>query len=129
MKRWVATATMVLGLLGISMAPAYADPPNIEPFPITCDGTTYTAVVVAEPGRAVWTPALVTTSNQVLIPLSFEFTLTNLTTGEIVFEEAVSKEPAERVATTTCSFTETFTEGGQTFQFAGTVEVLSRPLG
>jgi hypothetical protein len=130
MKRWVATAAMVLGLLGISMAPAYADPTNTEPFLITCeDGATYTAVVVVESEHVMWPPALVTTSNQVLIPFSFEFTLTNLATGQIVSQESVSREPAERVATTTCTFGETFTEDGVTFEFVGVVEVLSQPLG
>jgi len=130
MKRWVVTAAMVLGLLGVYMAPAYADPtnaPNVEPFDITCDGATYTVVVV--PGRGMWTPALVTTSNQVLIPFSFDTTVTNLTTGDIVFQETVSKAPAEHVATTTCSFQQTFTEDGETFQVVGVVEVLSQPLG
>jgi hypothetical protein len=129
MKRWVATAAMVLGLLGISMAPAYADPRNTEPFTITCDGTTYTAVVVIENEHVMWPPALVTTSNQVLIPFSFEFTLTNLATGDIVSQESVSREPAERVATTTCTFGETFAQDGVTFEFVGVVEVLSQPLG
>jgi hypothetical protein len=130
MKRWMVTAAMVVGLLGVYMAPAHADPinaPNVEPFEITCDGATYTVVVV--PGRGMWTPALVTTSNQVLIPFSFDITVTNVATGEVVFEEAVSKPPAEQVATTTCTFTETFTEAGQTFQVVGVVEVLSQPLG
>jgi hypothetical protein len=130
MKRWLATAAMVLALLGASMAPAHADPinaPNVEPFPITCDGATYTVVVV--PGRGMWTPALVTTSNQVLIPFSFDITVTNVATGEVVFQEQVSKQPAARTATTTCSFTQTFTEAGQTFRVVGTVEVLSQPLG
>jgi hypothetical protein len=127
MKRWAATAAMLLALLGVLAAPAYADPtnaPNIEPFPITCDGVTYTVVT---PGQGNWTPALVTTSNQVLIPFSFEITVTNLTTGEVVFQEQVSKEPAARTATTTCSFTQTFTEAGQTFQVVGVVEVLLTP--
>jgi hypothetical protein len=129
MKRWVATAAMVIGLLGVLMAPAHADPinaPRVEPFPITCDGTTYTVVV---PGLGMWTPALVTTSNQVLIPLSFHITVTNVATGEVVFEDEVSKAAASRVATTTCTFGETFTEDGVTFEFAGVVEVLSQPLG
>jgi len=130
MKRWVATAAMVLALLGVAMAPAYADPtnaPNVGSFSITCDGTTYT--VVAVPAQGGWPPALVTTSNQVLIPFSFEETLTNLTTGEIVFQETRSKEPAEATATTTCTFGDTFTEDGVTFQFVGVAEVLSQPLG
>jgi hypothetical protein len=124
MKRWAATAAMLLALLGVSMAPAYADPPNIEPFPITCNGVTYTVVT---PGQGNWTPALVTTSNQVLIPLSFHITVTNVATGEVVFEEEVSKAAASRAATTTCTFGETFTEDGQTFVFEGVVEVLLTP--
>ena len=124
MKRWAATAAMLLALLGVSMAPAYADPPNIEPFPITCDGATYTVVT---PGQGNWTPALVTTSNQVLIPFSFDITVTNVATGEVVFEEEVSKPAASRAATTTCTFGETFTEDGQTFVFEGVVEVLLTP--
>ena len=128
MKRWVATAAMVLGLLGVYMAPAYADPtnaPSVEPIVLTCDDTAYTVVVV--PGLGMWTPALVTTSNQVLIPFSFQFTLTNLTTGEVVMEEEISREPADRVATTTCTFGETFTEDGVTFEFVGVAEVVSPP--
>jgi hypothetical protein len=131
MRRWVATAAMVLGVLGVSMAPAHADPihaPSVEPFPITCDGTTYTVVVV--PGHGRWTPALVTTGNAVLVPFSSEFTITSLTTGES-FNFAVSKEAAERTATTTCRFEQTFTnpQTGETHQVVGVLEVLSQPLG
>jgi hypothetical protein len=132
MKRWAATTAMVLALLGVSMAPAHADPinaPNVEPFQITCAGATFTVVVPGATGQGQWTPALVTTSNQVLIPLSFHITVTNVATGEVVFEEEVSKAAASHVATTTCTFGETFTEDGQTFVFEGTVEVLLTPVG
>ena len=124
MKRWAVIAAMLIGLLGVLAAPAYADPPNIEPFPITRDGVTYTVVT---PGQGNWTPALVTTSNQVLIPFSFHITVTNVATGEVVLEEEVSKAAASHAATTTCTFGETFTEGGQTFVFEGVVEVLLTP--
>jgi hypothetical protein len=129
MKRWVATAAMVLGLLGVYMAPAHADPinaPNVEPLDLTCDGTTYTVAVA--PGVGLWTPALVTTSNQVLIPVSYEFTNINLTTGEIE-TASFRKEPANRLPTTTCTFREIFTEGGVTFEFSGVVEAMIRPPG
>jgi hypothetical protein len=131
MKRWVATAAMVLALLGVAMAPAHADPinsPFVEPFDLTCeDGTTYTVVAVPGARRAPWPPAFATTSNQVFVPLSFEETVTNLATGEIVFQETRSKEAAERVATTTCTFGFTFTEDGMTFEFVGVVEEVSPP--
>ena len=124
MKRWAATAAMLLALLGVLAAPAYADPTNIEPFPIACAGVAYTVVT---PGQGNWTPALVTTSNQVLIPFSFHITVTNVATGEVVLEEEVSKAAASHAATTTCTFGDTFTEDGQTFIFEGVVEVLLTP--
>jgi hypothetical protein len=129
MKRWVATAAMVLGLLGVCMAPAHADPtnaPNVEPLDLTCDGTTYTVAVA--PGVGLWTPALVTTSNQVLIPVSYEFTNINLATGEIE-RASFRKQPANRLPITTCTFREIFTEGGVTFEFSGVVEAMIRPPG
>jgi hypothetical protein len=117
------------GLLGVSMAPAYADPtnaPNAVTFPITCDGTTYT--VVGVPGHGQWTPALVTTSNVVLIPFSFDITITNLTTGE-TFHQTVSKEAVNHAANATCSFATTFTDPqtGEMFSVVGTVEGLHAP--
>src|SRR5215217_2222160 len=68
MKRWAATAAMLLALLGVAMAPAHADPTNVPnpfTFEITCGDTTYS--VVGVPGGGVWTPVLVTDSNQVLV--------------------------------------------------------------
>jgi|SRR5215207_1490422 len=129
MKRWLATAAIVLGLLGVAMAPAHADPtnaPNALSFTITCDGTTYS--VVGVPGQGMWTPALATTSNVVLIPFSFNITFTNLTTGE-TFPVVVSKEPVNQVANVSCSFTATATDprSGEMFRIAGTVEGLRVP--
>ena len=95
MKRWAVVAAMLIGLLGVLAAPAYADPtnaPNIEPFPITCDGVTYTVVT---PGQGNWTPALVTTSNQVLIPFSFHLTVTNVATGRSVVVRVNDRGPAQ----------------------------------
>src|SRR5215213_7112219 len=102
MKRWAATAAMLLALLGVLAAPAYADPtnaPNIESFQITCGETSYT--VVAGPGQGAWSPALVTDSNQVFIPFSFNITFTDLVTHE-TFTFAVSKEAGNHVATQSC---------------------------
>jgi hypothetical protein len=131
MRRWVATAALVVGMLGVFIAPAHADPvnaPDVQPFPITCAGTVYTVVTV--PGHGAWIPALVTTGNAVLVPFSINFTITSLTTGES-FNFAVSKEAAERTATTTCRFEQTFTnpQTGETHQVVGVLEVLSQPLG
>jgi streptogramin lyase len=125
MKRWAAIAAMLLALLGVSMAPAYADPtntPNPFTFDITCGVTTYS--VVGVPGHCQWTPALVTDSNQVLIPTSFDITFTDLTTGE-TDSFAVSKEAGNHLATQSCSFalTDTDPETGHLVSIEGTVEV------
>jgi hypothetical protein len=45
---------------------------------LTCEnGATYDVVVV--PGRGNWTPALVTDSNQVIVPFSFDITVAKAT--------------------------------------------------
>jgi hypothetical protein len=129
MRRWVATAAMVLAVLGAAMAPARADPtkaPNVQPFPIICDGTTFTVVVV--PGQGGWTPALVTSGTAVLVPFRLELTITSLTTGESV-TSTVSKQAAEVTTTTTCRFEQTFTnpQTGETHQVVGVLEVLRQP--
>jgi hypothetical protein len=124
MKRWVITATMVLGLLGVAAAPAYADPtnaPNALTFPIVCGGTTYT--VVGVPGQGQWTPALITDSNQVLIPFAFDITFVDLTTGE-TFPAVVSKKAGNHLATQSCSFDATVED---LFRIFGTVEVVLTP--
>src|SRR5215213_5753563 len=131
MKRWAAIAAMLLALLGVAMAPAYADPtnaPNPFTFEITCGDTTYT--VVGVPGRGAWTPALVTDSNQVLIPVSFDITFTDLTTGEI-FTVDVSKEAGNHLATQCCFFFNdaATTETGHLVSIEGTVEVFFPPGG
>jgi hypothetical protein len=126
MKRWVATAAMLLALLGVSMAPAHADPtnaPNSLQFPITCGGTTYT--VVGVPGGGQWTPALVTDSNQVFIPVAFDITFVDLTTGETDSVD-VSKEAGNHLATQSCSFDVTVDD---LFRIFGDVEVFLPPAG
>jgi hypothetical protein len=126
MKRWAAIAAMLLGLLGVLAAPAYADPtnaPNSLQFEITCGDTAYT--VVGVPGGGQWTPALVTDSNQVLVPTSFDITFVDLTTGETDSVD-VSKEAGNHLATQSCSFDVTVDD---LFRIFGDVEVLFPPGG
>ena len=128
MKRWAVIAAMLLALLGVTMAPAYADPtnaPDVVPFQITCGGTTYT--VVGVPGRGGWTPALVSDSNQVFIPFSFDITITDLTTGEV--DTIDVSRSSGNVATQSCSFTLTTTDSdtGHLVSVVGDVVVLLTP--
>ena len=129
MKRWAVIAAMLIGLLGVAAAPAYADPTNAPyslQFEITCGDTTYT--VVGVPGGGQWTPVLVTDSNQVLIPTSFDITFTDLTTGQ-TDSFAVSKEAGNHLATQSCSFalTDTDPETGHLVSIEGDVEVFFPP--
>ena len=124
MKRWAVIAAMLLGLLGVLAAPAYADPtnaPNSLTFEITCGDATYT--VVGVPGGGQWTPALVTDSNQVLVPTSFDITFVDLTTGETDSVD-VSKEAGNHLATQSCSFDVTVDD---LFRIFGDVEVFFPP--
>jgi hypothetical protein len=124
MKRWAVIAAMLIGLLGVLAAPAYADPtnaPNSITFDITCGDTTYT--VVGVPGGGQWTPALVTDSNQVLVPTAFDITFVDLTTGETESVD-VSKEAGNHLATQSCSFDVTVDD---LFRIFGTVEVFLTP--
>jgi hypothetical protein len=124
MKRWAATAAILIGLLGVLAAPTYADPtnaPNSLQFEITCGDTTYT--VVGVPGGGQWTPALVTDSNQVLVPTSFDITFVDLTTGETDSVD-VSKEAGNHLATQSCSFDVTVDD---LFRIFGDVEVFFPP--
>jgi streptogramin lyase len=124
MKRWAVIAAMLIGLLGVLAAPAYADPtnaPNSLTFEITCGDATYT--VVGVPGGGQWTPALVTDSNQVLVPTSFDITFVDLTTGETDSVD-VSKEAGNHLATQSCSFDVTVDD---LFRIFGDVEAFFPP--
>ena len=124
MKRWAVIAAMLIGLLGVLAAPAYADPtnaPNSLTFEITCGDATYT--VVGVPGGGQWTPALVTDSNQVLVPTAFDITFVDLTTGETESVD-VSQEAGNHLATQSCSFDVTVDD---LFRIFGDVEVFFPP--
>ena len=124
MKRWAVIAAMLIGLLGVLAAPAYADPtnaPNSLTFEITCGDATYT--VVGVPGGGQWTPALVTDSNQVLVPTAFDITFVDLTTGETDSVD-VSKEAGNHLATQSCSFDVTVDD---LFRIFGDVEAFFPP--
>src|SRR4029450_1238649 len=132
MKRWAAIAAMLLGLLGVAVAPAYADPtnaPNSLTFPITCDGTTFT--VVGVPGQGQWTPALATDGTTVLVPFAFDITLTDLVTGEVFTVDVTKGEAANHLSHVDCTFsiTTTDTETGHAVTIEGTAAGFVTPAG
>src|SRR5439155_23660215 len=86
MKPFLACIALVIGLVGAVATPAAADPPSSAAFtvPVSCAGTTYLVGFI--PGHGEFTPALVATNNQVLVPFSFDLTFTDVTTGESMHE-------------------------------------------
>jgi hypothetical protein len=130
MKRFIACIALVLGLVGGLATPATADPPSSAEFtiPITCDGTTYLIGFI--PGQGDFTPGLVTTSTQVVVPIAFDLTFTDVTTGESEHESAVKgKRSNPNAVTCTINFTFTDPESGHVFNIQGTATVLVTPVG
>jgi hypothetical protein len=71
MLRHLAVLALTLGLGGVAVAAATADPSgakNPAPVTIVCGNTTYDAVAN---GNGQWTPAHDLNSNRVLIPVAF----------------------------------------------------------
>jgi hypothetical protein len=130
MKRFLVCIALMLGLAGGLAAPAAADPPSSAEFtiPITCDGTTY--LIGFLPGQGEFTPGLVTTSTQVIVPIAIDLTFTDVTTGESEHEFAVKGAGSNPHAVScTIDFTSTDPESGHVFSIQGTATVLVTPVG
>lgn len=134
-----AGAAAVVGATALvaSTGAAGADPKG-ETFEVTCGGTEYDVVVM---GNGGFTPAHDVASNAVLVPVAFgpfTGTLTDLTTGQVVFTETEpgttkgnSQPPGRTVLECTFSFHEEFVAGaddegliaGHRYRFHGVGEV------
>ena len=130
MKRWLARTALVFGLLVSLATPAAADPPSPEaiPIPVTCDDTTY--LIGFTPGRGAFTPALVTTGNQVLVPFTVDLTFTDLTTGEsedVTDVKGAGQNP--NAVTCTVDFTAVDPESGHLFNIQGSFTAVVTPVG
>jgi hypothetical protein len=129
MKRAFACAALAIGLVAAAAAPAVADPPSSAAFtlPVSCNGTTY--LVGFTPGHGEFTPALVATNNQVLVPFSIDVTFTDVTTGESEHELSVKGTGSNPNAVTcTINYTATDPESGDVFNIQGSVIGLITPV-
>lgn len=128
MKRWLARTALVLGLLVSLATPAAADPPSPVTIPVTCDGTTYLIGFI--PGRSDFTPTLVATGNEVLVPFTINLTFTDLTTGESE-DFTVVKGAGQNPNAVTCTvdFTTTDPETGHLFNVQGSFTAVVTPVG
>ena len=72
---------------------------------------------------------MVTTSTQVVVPIAFDLTFTDVTTGESEHEAAV-KGPGTNPNAVNCTvdFTTTDPESGHVFSIQGTAVVLVTPV-
>jgi hypothetical protein len=130
-KQFLASCLLGGALLAALTGGAGAAPMNArsETFPITC-GTQNIMITVATVANGnedilIFNPAF-TANGAVLIPVSFVFTAT--LNGKTVFNQAATKGNAATALagrTITCTFSDNFTEDGQTFVFTGTVELLT----
>ncbi len=112
--------------VGVAAAPASADPRKGEIIPLACDnGQSYT---IAVNGNGEFTPGHDTDSTSVLVPVAFGAFTGTVTDAEGNVAETFSEpgaakgqsgKNAKNTVTCTFSFSETFTEDGETFTFTG----------
>jgi hypothetical protein len=128
MKRWLARTALVLGLLVSLATPAAADPPSPVAVPVTCDDTTYLIGFI--PGRGEFTPALVTTGTQVLVPVTVDLTFTDLTTGESEdFTDVKGAGQNPNAVSCTVDFTDIDPETGHLVNLRGSFTAVVTPVG
>jgi hypothetical protein len=119
MHHWGRTALLALSASLVVAAPASAAPG--EPFDVNCEGTTYTLTS----GNGKWAVAKDTESNTHFIPVAFTFTARD--SAGNVFSDSEEKKGHRNQEKITCTFGGTFTEGGETFTFEGSAEVVQKP--
>lgn len=119
MRRLIAGGGVVAAGLGGLAVPAAAEK---EAFPIVCGGVEYTITS----GNGNWAVGKDTKSSTHFIPLAFTFTVRD-SDGTVVFHETLRKKGHRNQEHITCTFSDTFTDNGQTFKFSGTAVVVKKP--
>lgn len=114
--RFALGAIGALATVGSLAGPAAAAKP--EPFPVECEGVTYTITS----GNGKWSVGSDTSSSTHFIPKAFTFTLTDQS-GNVVFSESIEKNGHRNQETIVCTFSGQ--EDG--FTFSGTATVVKRP--
>lgn len=118
-KLVAAAGTVAVGLGGLAAPAGSAEK---EAFPIVCEGVTYTITT----GNGNWAVGKDTQSSTHFIPSAFTFRVTDQA-GNVVFQESIRKKGHRNQKKITCTFSDTFTEDGQTFHFTGTATVVKKP--
>lgn len=107
MRRVLTVVCAVTVVLALAAGPAAADrsqAKNYEEIPVTCEGLGEIVIEVASLGQ--WGTGKVQGTQLTLIPRTFSFTLTDVATGEVVFDEDVVKQNADIDDFCTATFTE-----------------------
>ena len=126
--RRLAVALACLATSAVALAPAAVaapvKPAMGERIVLTCPSGQ--VAIVTAPGNGDFTAGFIVGTHQVLVPYHFTFTVTGAN-GQVIESETATKGrapiPSDAIV---CTFRETFTEGGQTFTFTGTVTAVVR---
>lgn len=115
-SKWLAAALLAAALaVGPLAAPAQAQPPGHEVETVECEGLGTIEISTQRSDNRGAVQIIGTKGH--LIPVQFSFSLENLTTGMVLFEETepLSGKSHQNQATTTCSlsFTGTWDEIGE----------------
>jgi hypothetical protein len=112
MRRLIIAPTLAAVLAG-SLTTALAAPGNgtgQSSFPMTCDGVTVTFTIAS----GNWSAAYVSETGEHFLPKGTYFAVTDLATGELLYEELDAKPSADK-ADVTC--TDAFEDGGVLITF------------
>jgi hypothetical protein len=116
MRRILMVVCAVVMAVALTAGPAAADrtqAKNYEEIPATCEGLGDAVIEVVNLGN--WGTGKVQGTNLTLIPRTFDFTVTDLSTDELVFAESVTKRNAKVDDLCTFSFVEEVSEGDPSF--------------
>jgi hypothetical protein len=125
-RRLLAVAAGSAAIAALGATPGMAAPvnaPGVQSIPATCPSGE--VVIVPPPGGGQWTPGFLEGTHQLLIPYQFVFVVTD-SSGAVVESSTETKGASVPAGAITCTFSETFTEGGETFTVDGQVLAVVR---
>ncbi len=130
-RRMLVSLGLVLMLTTAAVGTVGADPVNAKNatvIPVTCGTSMF---MLAVNGRGDFTPEHIIGTTGNIIPQAFTFIISD-EGGTVIATETITKGGQRRGlqdSLTTCTFSQTFTEGGMTFAVSGTVTAFITPRG
>lgn len=106
------TAGAAVAMAALAAAPAYAAP-DYTPNPAgygqsvqtgDCNGQPTTIITNANASENGWGAARIVGTHDVFVPTEFDFSLVDLTTGAVIWQQAVVKGSGQQQGTVACTF-------------------------